>query len=69
MIDDISQYLRLLHQFQVSEGGQLQCAGLESVPGLVDDQHVQHNVILINIDIRLSIHWVRESSQLCHLNY
>ena len=63
------QYLRLFHQFQVSEGGQLQCAGLESVSGLVDDQHVQHNVILININIRLSIHWVRESSQLSHLNY
>ena len=60
-------HLRLLHQLEVPEGGQLQGAGLQRVPGLVDDQNVQHNVVLIDIDVGLGIYRVREASQLGHL--
>ena len=44
-----SQYdrLRPLDELQISEGGQLECAALKGVRSLVDDQHVQNNVVLL----------------------
>ena len=61
-------YLRFLHQLEVAEGGELQGAGLEGVAGLVDDQDVQDDVVLVDVNIGLGIDRVRETSQLGHLN-
>ena len=60
-------YLRLLHKFEVSQGCQLQCAGLERVPRLVDDQDVKHDVVLVHVDVGLRVHGVREARQLSDL--
>ena len=47
--------LRPLHQLQVSEGGQLDGAVLERVRRLVDDEHVQNDVVLVHVDVGLSV--------------
>ena len=60
-------YLGLLYKLEVSQGGQLKCACLQSVTSLVDDEDIQDNVILIDIDIGLSVYRVGETSQLSDL--
>lgn len=42
----------------LTQRGQLQGAVLQSVTGLVDHKHVQHNVVLIDVDIGFCIHRV-----------
>lgn len=59
--------LRLLHQLEVPEGTQLQGAVLKRVCRLVDNQHIQDNVVLVNVHIGLSIDRVAEACQLGHL--
>jgi hypothetical protein len=58
--------LGLLDQFQVAQSRQLESAILQSVVGLVDDQHVQHYVVLVDVHVRLGVHRVGETRQLCH---
>lgn len=42
----------------LTQRGQLQGAVLQGVTGLVDHQHIQHDVVLIDMDIGLCIHRV-----------
>ena len=53
---------------QRTQGGQLQGKVLQGVSRLVDNQHIQHNVILVHVHIGLRIHRVREACQLSHLH-
>jgi hypothetical protein len=60
-------YLGFLHKLKIAKSGQLQGAILQGVLGLVHDEHVQNNVILVHVHVGLSIHGIRKASQLSHL--
>ena len=50
-----------------TERGELEREVLQRVVGLVDDEHVEHDVVLVDVDVRLGVHRVREARQLRHL--
>ena len=54
--------LRALDQLEISESGELDGAVLQRVGGLVDDENVKDDIILVDVHIRFSVDGVRESS-------
>ena len=56
--------LRLLHELQVAEGGQLERQILQGVARLVDDEHVEHDVVLVDVYVGLGVHRVGEAGEL-----
>ena len=50
-----------------TKGGQFQGETLQCVWCLVHDQHIQHDVILVDVHVCLSINRIREPGQLNHL--
>lgn len=56
--------LRALDELEVSEGGEFDGAVLESVGGLVDDEDVEDDVVLVDVHVGLGIHGVGEAGQL-----
>ena len=58
---------RLLDEFQVAQSGQLERAILQRIRSLIDDEHIENDVVLIDIDVGLGVDRIRESGQLRHL--
>ena len=56
--------LRALDQLEVSESGELDGAVLQRVGGLVDDEDVEDDVVLVDVHVGLGIHRVGEAGQL-----
>ena len=51
----------------LTERGELERDALQRVARLVDDEHVEHDVVLIDVHVRLSVDRIREARQLRHL--
>ncbi len=58
---------RLLDESQVAERRELERNVLQRVVCAVHDQHVQHDVVLRDRDVRLRVYRVREPGQLRYL--
>ena len=56
--------LRALDQLEVSKGSELDGAVLEGVGGLVDDEDVEDDVVLVDVHVGLGVHRVGEAGQL-----
>lgn len=54
-------------QFQIAKCRQFECTVLQRIAGLVDDQDVQHDVVLVDMDVCLGVDGVGEARQLCDL--
>lgn len=54
-------WLWLLDQLQVANSRQFECAILQGIRSLVDNENVQSNVVLIHIDVALRVDGVTET--------
>ena len=59
-----NHWLRALDQLEVTEGGEFNGAVLKSVGGLVDDEDVEDDVVLVDVHVGLGVHGVGEAGQL-----
>eukprot|EP00048_Salpingoeca_helianthica_P014963 m.224436 g.224436 ORF g.224436 m.224436 type:complete len:482 (-) comp16465_c0_seq1:1487-2932(-) len=57
----------LFCQLEVAQRGKLQCQVLQRVRRLVDDKHIEQNVVLVDMHVSLGVDGVREAAQLEHL--
>ena len=51
----------------LTKRGELERDALQRVARLVDDEHVEHDVVLIDVHVRLGVDRIREARQLRHL--